>query len=261
MTFHRTLGAALAVLLALPAMAQAPTPRPIDHEHTAWSALLSQYVRDGEVDYGGLKERGLPALEAYLRALEAVSPADYSGFTREQRLAFWVNAYNAYMARLILKHHPLKSVRKIGLLPLAAFRERFIPIKAVGDEVMSLNDIEHTQLREKLDEPRIHFALVCASKSCPKLRSEAYRASTIDAQLDAAARDFMADGFRNRIDPASGTAEVSSIFKWYRGDFTKGGRTLGAYMAQYAEPAVADFLLKKGDAMEFLDYDWSLNGR
>ncbi len=261
MTLPRTPGAALAVLLSLTAMAQAPTPQPLDHEHTAWSALLSEYARDGEVDYGGLKERGLPALEAYLRALEAVSPADYSGFTREQQLAFWVNAYNAYMARLILKHYPLKSVRKIGLLPLAAFRERFIPIKAVGDERMSLNDIEHTQLREKLDDPRIHFALVCASKSCPKLWSEAYRASTLGAQLDAAARGFMADGFRNQIDPASGTAKVSSIFKWYRGDFTKGGRTLGAYMAQYAEPAVADFLLKKGDAMEFLDYDWSLNGR
>jgi len=233
----------------------------LDHEHAAWTGVLATYVKAGEVDYGGLKERGQPALDAYLRALESVSPAEYSGFTREQRLAFWVNAYNAYTVRLILNHYPLKSVRKIGLLPLAAFREGFIPLQAVGDGKMSLNDIEHTHLREKLKDPRIHFAIVCASKSCPLLRSEAYRASTIDAQLDAAARGFLADGFRNQINPASGTAKVSPIFKWFRGDFTQGGKTLGAFMAAYSEPPVAEFLRKKGDDMDFLDYDWGLNGR
>ena len=262
MTFPTTHVAALAVLLTVPAMAQQSASRAaLDPEHTAWTQVLATYVKAGEVDYGGMKERGQPALDAYLRALESVRPAEYAGFTREQRLAFWVNAYNAYTVRLILNHYPLKSVRKIGFLPLAAFRERFIPLKAVGDEVMSLNDIEHTHLREKLKDPRIHFAIVCASKSCPLLRSEAYRTSTIDAQLDAAARGFLADGFRNQINPASGTAKVSSIFKWFRGDFTQGGKTLGAFMAAYTEPTVAEFLRKKGDDLDFLDYDWSLNGR
>jgi hypothetical protein len=254
--------AALAVLLTVPAMAQESASRAVlDHEHTAWTSVLSTYVKAGEVDYGGMKERGQPALEAYLRALETVRPADYAGFTREQRLAFWVNAYNAYMVRLILDHYPIKSVRKIGFLPLAAFRERFIHLKAVGNEVMSLNDIEHTHLREKLKDPRIHFAIVCASKSCPVLQSEAYRASTIDAQLDAAARGFLADRLRNHIDPATGTADVSSIFEWFRKDFTQGGKTLGDFMALYTEPPVAEFLRKKGDDVGLLDYDWSLNGR
>jgi hypothetical protein len=254
--------AALAVLLCVPAMAQQSASRAaLDHEHTVWTSVLATYVKAGEVDYGELKERGQPALDAYLRALEAVRPAEYAGFTREQRLAFWVNAYNAYMVRLVLNHYPLKSVRKIGFLPLAAFRERFIPLEAVGDELMSLNDIEHTHLRERLKDPRIHFAIVCASKSCPVLQSEAYRASSIDAQLDAAARGFLADRLRNQIDPASGTAKVSSIFKWFREDFTRGGKTLGDFMASYTEPPVAEFLRKKGDDMDFLDYDWGLNGR
>jgi len=246
----------------VPAMAQESASRAVlDHEHTAWTAVLATYVKAGEVDYGGLKERGQPALDGYLRALESVRPGDYAGFTREQRLAFWVNAYNAYTVRLILDHYPLKSVRKIGFLPMAAFQKRFIPLKAVGTEEMSLNDIEHTQLREKLKDPRIHFAIVCASKSCPLLQSEAYRASGIDAQLDAAARGFLADRSRNQIDPASGTAKVSSIFKWFRGDFTQGGKTLGDFMAAYTGPEVAGFLRQKGDDLDFLDYDWNLNGR
>ena len=234
----------------------------MDHEHPAWTALLRQYVHDGEVDYAGLQAHAQPALTAYLRSLEAPGPEDYARFTREQRLAFWMNVYNAYTVRLILDHYPLKSIRRIGWLPLAAFRARFIPLRVLGGkEALSLWQVEHTHLRRELKDPRIHFAIVCASRSCPKLRSEAYRASEVDAQLEDAARDFVRDSFRNRVDPARGTAEVSRIFQWYRGDFERDGRTLGEYIARYAEPAQAEVLRKQGSRPGFLGYDWSLNGR
>ncbi len=235
---------------------------PLDHEHPAWSALLREYVHDGVVDYAGLKARGEPALTGYLRSLEAVGPEEYARFTREQRLAFWVNVYNAYTVRLILDHYPLRSIRRIGWLPLAAFFRRFIPLRALGGtKPLSLNQVEHEQLRGQLKDARIHFAIVCASRSCPKLRSEAYRASEVDAQLDDAARGFVRDSFRNRVDPVRGTAEVSRIFKWFRGDFERDGRTLGEYIAQYAEPEAAEVLREKGRRPGFLAYDWSLNGR
>jgi hypothetical protein len=234
----------------------------LDHEHPAWTALLRQYVHDGEVDYAGLQAHGQPALTAYLRSLEALGPEAYARFTREQRLAFWMNVYNAYTVRLILDHYPLKSIRRIGWLPLAAFRARFIPLRVLGGtEKLSLWQVEHTHLRRELKDPRIHFAIVCASRSCPKLRGEAYRASEVDAQLEDAARDFVRDSFRNRVDPARGKAEVSRIFKWYRGDFERDGRTLGEYIAQYAEPAQAEVLCKQGSRPGFLGYDWGLNGR
>jgi hypothetical protein len=231
----------------------------LDHEHTAWTALLSRSVADGRVDYRGLKARGAAELEAYLRSLESVGPEAYAAFTREQRLAFWVNAYNAYMVQLVLRHYPLTSVRKIGWLPLAAFFRGFIPLRAVGDKPLSLNDIEHVQLRAGLRDARIHFAIVCASRSCPKLRSEAYRASAVDAQLDEAARGFVGDALRNRVVPATGSAEVSSIFKWFRKDFTREGCTLGEYLARYAGPAEAELLRRKGNDLGFLRYDWGLN--
>ncbi len=232
----------------------------LDSEHLAWTALLARYVVDGQVDYRGMKAHSGPALDAYLRDLEAVDPTAYAPLTREQRLAFWVNAYNAYTVKLILQHHPLRSIRRIGWLPLAAFTQRFIPLRAVGERPLSLMAIEHTHLRRELGDARIHFAIVCASKSCPRLRSEAYRASAIDAQLDDAARGFVRDGARNRIEPATGTAKVSRIFKWFRGDFTRDGGTLGGYLARYAEPEAAELLRRKGDDLGFLRYDWGLNG-
>lgn len=234
----------------------------MDHEHPAWTALLRQSVHDGEVDYAGLQAHGQPELTAYLRSLEVPGPEDYARFTREQRLAFWMNVYNAYTVRLILDHYPLKSIRRIGWLPLAAFRARFIPLRVLGGgEKLSLWQVEHTHLRRELKDPRIHFAIVCASRSCPKLRSEAYRASEVDAQLEDAARGFVRDSFRNRVDLARGRAEVSRIFKWYRGDFERDGQTLGEYIARYAEPAQAEVLRKQGSRPGFLGYDWSLNGR
>ncbi len=182
---------------------------PFDHEHRSWTAILAPYVRDGAVDYRGLADHGQPALNAYLSALSAASPAE-SGWTREERLAFWINAYNAFTIRLMLDHYPLPSIRSIGFLPLAAFRTKFVPLGA-GRTPMSLNVIENEILRKQFLDARVHFAIVCASKSCPALRSEAYRSRDLDQQLDAAARAFLDDRSKNRWDPTSRTLSLSSI--------------------------------------------------
>lgn len=232
---------------------------PFDHEHRSWTAILVQYVRDGSVDYRGLADHGQPALNAYLSALSAASPAE-SGWTREQRLAFWMNAYNAFTIRLILDHYPLPSIRSIGILPLAAFRMKFIPLGA-GRTPISLNVIENGILRKQFQDARVHFAIVCASKSCPALHREGYRSSVLDQQLDAAVRAFLDDPSKNRWDPASRTLYLSSIFKWFRDDFERSGRTLPAFVGHYLrQPDAAD--LERGEVrVAFLNYDWSLNGR
>lgn len=232
-----------------------------DHEHAAWDAMLARYVHDGVVDYSGLTHSGTAALDGYLRALESVCRDQYVAWTREQQLAFWINAYNAYTIKLILEHYPVKSIRSIGLLPGSAFRDQLAPLRWLRKTALSLNDIENDILRKDFREPRIHFAIVCASQSCPALRSEAYRATTLDAQLTLAARRFLSDRSKNRFDPAARTLHLSSVFKWFREDFERTSRTLQAFVARYAEPATATALSSGDDVrIEFLDYDWSLNG-
>lgn len=234
-----------------------------DQEHTAWTSLLGRYVHDGSVDYAGIKRSGMPDLAAYLRSLESVCRGHFDSWTREQKLAFWINAYNACTVKLILDHYPLRSIRSIGLLPGAAFREEFIGLGALRGRSgnLSLNDIEHEILRREFREPRIHFAIVCASKSCPALRSEAYRARDLGAQLDAAARSFVRDASKNRYDAATRTLRISSIFDWFRADFEGAAGTLPEFVARYADESTARALRAGGVRVEFLDYDWSLNGR
>jgi hypothetical protein len=217
-------------------------------------------VHAGHVDYSGIAQGGEAELAAYLGALESARRADYEPWTREQKLAFWINAYNAHMIRLVLDHYPLKSVQDIGVLPGAAFRKRFIAMPGLRPGKLSLDDIEHRILRQELSEPRIHGAIVCASAGCPALRSEAYRAADLDRQLDEAMRAYIGDGTRNRFDAASNTFHLSSIFKWFREDFERAAGSLPAFVARYAEEPLAT-ALRTGDVrIDFLDYDWSLNG-
>ncbi|MBI2841419.1 MAG: DUF547 domain-containing protein [Acidobacteria bacterium] len=232
-----------------------------DHTHSAWTAVLSRYVQDGRVDYAGLKNKGQGELSVYLRSLQSVDHPQYQQWSRDQKLAFWVNAYNAFTIRLILDHYPLDSIQSIGLLPGAAFRTSFIEMPAFRSDKISLNDIEHEILRKQFQEPRIHFAIVCASKGCPQLRSESYRPNDIDRQLDAAARVFVQDTARNHFDAATRTLSLSSIFKWFREDFETQAGSLPAFVARYAAPPVAAAVEAKDVRVEFLDYDWSLNGR
>ena len=232
-----------------------------DHDHVAWTLILSRFVRGGQVDYAGIQRKGQPDLAEYLSSLGAVRLVDYGSWTRAQKLAFWINAYNAATVRVVLDHYPVTSIRKIGSTPNAAFRLPVISVPAVGEKELSLNDIEHEILRKQFQEPRIHFALVCAAKSCPELRGEAYRASDLETQLDEAARGFARDGTKNRYDAGSRVLSLSSIFKWYREDFEKASGSLPGFFARFANPATANALKTDDVKVKFLDYDWSLNGR
>ncbi len=231
-----------------------------DHEHEAWTAVLRRYVREGFVDYAGLKRDGAAELSAYLGSLGSICGGHYDTWKRGQKLAFWINAYNAHTVKLILDHYPLRSIRSIGVLPGAAFREEFIALPKIGRPRLSLNAIEHEILRQEFSEPRMHFAIVCASKSCPALRSEAYRASGLDGQLDDAARTFLQDAGKNRYDAASRTLHLSSIFQWFHEGFERAAGSVPAFVARYDE-RVASAMRADGLRVQFLDYDWSLNGR
>jgi uncharacterized protein DUF547 len=247
--------ARLAPILLLTRLASAACV-PVDHDHAVWTTILGRFVRDGEVDYRRLQREGVPLLASYLDGLSSACADDYEHWTRAERLAFWINAYNAFTVKLVVDHYPIASIRRIGWLPGAAFREPFIPMPGLKGGTVSLNDIEHGTLRADFREPRIHFALVCASRSCPMLRREAYRAADLDRQLDDQARSFLADPTKNRFDPMQNTLRLSSIFKWFRADFEAAAGSLPAYVGRY----LSDPRATAPDVhIAFLDYDWSLN--
>jgi hypothetical protein len=246
------------IVLCLLARAVHAACSPADHSHAQWSAILERWVQDGGLDYGGLQHEGQAPLAAYLASLSGTCAEDYERWTHAQRIAFWINAYNAFTVRLILDHHPIASIRRIGWLPGAAFREKFIPMQGLKGGTISLDEIEHGTLRSAFREPRIHFALVCASRSCPPLRREAYRGMDLDRQLDDQTRTFLRDPTKNRVDPTARTLYLSPIFKWFAGDFEAAAGSLPAYVAPYLgsdTTSVSDY------RVEFLDYDWSLNDR
>jgi len=221
---------------------------PISHEQ--WDRLLRDHVSpDGSVDYRGLLENR-EALQSYLDLLATHHPND-AHWTDAEQMAYWINAYNAFTVQLILDHYPLKSIKDIKKgLPMinSVWDIKFIDIEG---QTYDLNNIEHSILRKQFDEPRIHFAINCASVSCPVLLNEAYTADRLEAQLESQAIAFISDPSRNRISPDK--LELSKIFSWFKGDFTHHG-SLREFIAQYSEVDIRD------DArIDFLPYNWNLN--
>ncbi len=240
----------------------------IDHEHASWSALLARHVQwsaDGKsstVRYVGL-QKDRAALKGVLDSYSTVTPQAFATFTREQQIAFLVNAYNAFTVELILTRYPdLKSIKDIGSIVQSPWKRKFFTL--LGDQ-RNLDWIEHDQLRPKYNEPRIHTAVNCASIGCPALRPEAFTASKLELQLEDGMQRFMGDRSRNRF--VDGRMEVSSIFKWFREDFEKGHRgwsklddVFDRYAPLLAASADQVATIRAGKLpIRFLDYDWSLN--
>lgn len=244
-----------------PAEVSVAACEPFDHAHRAWTALLARHVRDGTVAYAAWKREGTAALDAYLASLAAVPPDCFAAFSEPQQIAFLIDAYNAATVRLVLGEYPIASIRKIGLLPGAAFRKSFLALPAVGPGEVSLDDIEHETLRKRYREPRIHFALVCAARSCPPLRGEAFRAEALEAQLDDQGRAFLRDPRKNRYDAPARTLQLSEIFDWFAEDFVTAAGSVGAFVAPFLEDPAASAARDPATRIEFLPYDWSLNGR
>jgi hypothetical protein len=236
-------------------------------DNAPWDGLLQRHVKvlDGghatQVDYVGLRaEQAL--LRDYLAATAAVTPAEFATWSKAEQLAFLINVYNASTVALVLSGEPqIASIKELGSLLRSPWKQRFI--KLLG-ETRSLDELEHGLIRgeQGYQEPRIHFAVNCASIGCPALRNEAYNGAALDAQLADAQRDFLSDRSRNRL--TGQTLQVSSIFKWYGDDFALNGQGLAGYLASQAEalglaPNQVQQLLDEHIEIEFLDYDWQLN--
>ncbi len=268
---RRRVKAAFALILA---MLWAPLGyAAFDQSHAAWDALLKRHVRlspggtASTVRYAGIKTEQ-SQLESYLESLSAVAPQEYQQWTKGQQLAFLINAYNAFTVELILTRYPdLASIKDLGGLLQSPWKKKFFTLLGV---TRSLDEIEHEMIRAPgvFDDPRIHFAVVCASIGCPMLRNEAFTAERVESQLDDAERRFLSDRDRNRYDAGSGTLKVSKIFDWYRKDFEaghKGTHSLKSFFAQHADLLAdqpnAQARLRAGDyRLDFLPYDWALNG-
>lgn len=246
----------------------APLAQGFDHDHADFADVLAGHVSwsdDGTastVDYASLKDAPEP-LQRYLQQLTAVSRSDFDGWDADQQLAFLINAYNAFTLQLILDNYPLESIRNIGRFWENPWKMRFFELLG---ESMHLDQVEHDIIREpgRYDEPRIHFAVNCASIGCPALRDEPYVAARLDAQLEDATERFLRDRSRNRWDARRGRLEVSSIFRWYTEDFDKAAGSLKQWLAEYA-PLFSDddavqAQLRRGDfSVGYLSYDWALN--
>jgi hypothetical protein len=177
--------------------------------------------------------------------------------TREEQLAFWINAYNILAIDLVQESYPVESIRDIGSLFRPVWK---LSAGRVGSRSYSLGEIEHEILRP-LGDPRIHAAIVCASTSCPALRPEPYEPDRLDAQLDEAVRTFLANEEKGlRIEPERNTVRLSRIFAWFAQDFATAGGVLG-FVERYAPEAAMTWLVEHSDdvQVEYLGYDWSLN--
>jgi len=245
------------MLLAQPMAATATTaiaPRvaPAAFDHSAFDKLLKKHVNGkGLVDYKGIKA-DQAAFNQYLDLLSKNPPAGSA--SKQEQMAYWINAYNAFTIRLILDHYPVQSIKDIGSkikIPFVTtpWAAKFF---SIGGEKMSLDHIEHSILRKKYDDPRIHFALVCASVSCPRLRNEAYTAGKLDSQLDDQGRDFLNNPAKNKLGKAS--AQLSKYFDWYKGDWDNNGQSVVSWVNKYASTKIDG-----NTKISFLDYNWNLN--
>ena len=218
-------------------------------DHSDWDELLKKNVSSsGEVNYDGF-EKDRKSLESYLNKLSQNPPS--TNWTENEQLAYWINAYNAFTIKLVLDHYPLVSIRDIGgSIPLVndTWEIEFFQIGGVD---FTLNRIEQDIIREQFEDPRFHFALNCASVSCPKLRNEAYAADKLEMQLDDQTRYFINLSEKNLL--SEYRIRISKVFSWYRSDFTKEG-TLIEYLNRYSSTKISE-----NANVSFNEYDWGLN--
>jgi len=219
--------------------------------HAKWDVLLQKHVsEDGKVNYQGFKD-DIVALEAYLEVLSASHP-NKQNWTKDERLAYWINAYNAFTVKLIVDNYPVKSIKELGGAIYKVNTPWDIKFIYIEGQNYDLNNIEHGIIRKQFNEPRIHFAVNCASVSCPNLSNRAYAGDKLDEQLTAATKSFLSNESKNQISATS--PKVSKIFSWFRGDFKKGNRSVINFINEYAPSQI-----NKDANLGYLDYSWELN--
>jgi Protein of unknown function, DUF547 len=240
----------LFLLTVTPLLTEAQSKPP---SHEIYDRLLKKNVTaDGKVNYKAFIKDSVE-LNRYLAILSS-TPPDEKTWSKNEQMVFWINAYNALTIKLITKYYPLKSIKDIGTgiqIPFVntPWTVRFFKI---GNDRMDLDNIEHGRLRKKFDDPRVHMALVCASKSCPILLNEAYDAKRMDEQMAKQATAFLADPFRNKM--SADKPQLSMLFKWYGGDFNKKGGSVRSFINAHSP-----IKIKPDAKISYLDYDWGLN--
>lgn len=258
----------LLLLLLLPACSVKPdlvrpagdVQTPTTFDHSALDAVLRTYVDpNGLVDYEGLQASG--ALTPYLQALAATDPSQLS---EDAQFAFWMNAYNALTLKLIADNYPTRSILRltpVGYIIPKVTSPFDVDVGYVGGEIRTLTEIEHEILRVQFDDPRLHFAIVCAAMSCPPLRTEAYVPERLDDQLADQGRTFLHDRSRNAVPVDAETIRISKIFRWFEEDFADDEAGLQRFLASYFEGAVREKLEAGAYEVGYTDYDWTLNAQ
>ena len=241
----------LLALLALVPLHVSAAAAPPTVDNSIYAGLLAKYVHNGVVDYKGFQSEE-KQLDQYLAYLGTIVPSTLS---RDGQMAFYINLYNASTIKLILTAYPgIKSIKDLGGFFTSPWEKEFV---VLDGRKVSLDFIEHSILRPQFQDPRIHFAVNCASKSCPPLLSEPYVGSRLNAQLDQVTTAFINNPKDTYI--RGNTLYVSPIFKWYREDFKNGVR---AFVEKYARDGLKKEIAARGSNLDisYLDYDWSLNG-
>lgn len=222
-----------------------------------WDQLLRQYVDEqGRVNYRAWKAEASQPLQDWLHQ---VSELDWPSLSSQEQLALWLNLYNALTIAQILPQYPIASIQPkiLGIPNGFAFLRFFLrPIYSISNQRYSLNDIEHQILRPQFHEPRIHFALVCASQGCPLLRNQAYQPNIVRQQLEVDVDRFVNNPDKVRYDGSRNILYCSKIFKWYRQDFLKQAPSVSAYIRSYLK---TDGAINAATRIAYLPYDWRLN--
>ena len=227
-------------------------------DHSGWQALLDVYLQTDHpaginlFNYANVTSKDREGLRTYIDGLTRIDPRHYN---RAEQLAYWINLYNAVTVDLILQHYPVKSIRQIygGLLRLGPWKKEIIE---VAGEKLTLNDIEHRILRPIYQDPRIHYAVNCASLGCPNLFPRAYTGDNSDELLDAGARAYV--NHPRGVQFVKGRLTVSSIYNWFEVDFGANKQGVIEHLATYSEPALAEQLKVYRGRLKY-DYDWKLN--
>ena len=230
-----------------------------DAFYAPFATVLASYVDpEGLVDYSGLQRRGRADLEAFMTAVAEAEPDKLA--TDAEKVAFWINAYNAVVLWQVVERYPIDSVQDVGSffgLVGGFFKKRY----PVAGRPMHADNIEHDTLRAKYSDARIHWALVCAAFGCPRLLQRPYRAGELDSMLSEQAFEFLAQPRGLKLDRTSNTIYLSKYFDWYTEDFESESETVIDYILRYSPPEPADFIRERRNRLRLrhMDYDWTLN--
>ncbi len=232
-----------------------------DHAHQKFDQILKTHVKikDGQSTFNYKKLKGSDSsFSSYLKDLSKVSKSEYHQFTKDQQLAFLINAYNAFTIKLIIDHYPVKSIKDIGGFFKKPWSIKFF--KLFGDD-FTLDKVEHGTIRKKFKESRIHFAVNCASIGCPSIYKKAFIAEKLKEQLSEISKTFLTNPHKNKILLGSKKIYLSKIFKWYGGDFEKHNKSVKHFIAQtlnYTKDQTSH-IISSDVSVTYLDYNWDLN--